>query len=167
MAERKSAGGRNSGMNIDSKLVRELAELLNETGLTEIEVEDNDRKIRVARGGVVASAAPAQMVAAPAPTPAAAPSASAPAPAAEAAPADDHGDAVKSPMVGTAYLAPEPEASNFVAVGDSVKEGDTLLIVEAMKVMNPITADKAGTIKAILIDNGQPVEFDQPLVVIG
>lgn len=167
MAERKSAGGRNSGMNIDSKLVRELAELLNETGLTEIEVEDNDRKIRVARGGVVASAAPAQMAAAPAPTPAAAPSAAAPAPAAEAAPADDHGDAVKSPMVGTAYLAPEPEASNFVAVGDSVKEGDTLLIVEAMKVMNPITADKAGTIKAILIDNGQPVEFDQPLVIIG
>ncbi len=167
MAERKSAGGRNSGMNIDSKLVRELAELLNETGLTEIEVEDNDRKIRVARGGVVASAAPAQMVAAPAPTPAAAPSAAAPAAAAEAAPADDHGDAVKSPMVGTAYLAPEPEASNFVAVGDSVKEGDTLLIVEAMKVMNPITADKAGTIKAILIDNGQPVEFGQPLVVIG
>lgn len=167
MAERKSAGGRNSGMNIDSKLVRELAELLNETGLTEIEVEDNDRKIRVARGGVVASAAPAQMVAAPAPTPPAAPSAAAPAAAAEAAPADDHGDAVKSPMVGTAYLAPEPEASNFVAVGDSVKEGDTLLIVEAMKVMNPITADKAGTIKAILIDNGQPVEFDQPLVVIG
>ena len=167
MAERKSAGGRNSGMNIDSKLVRELAELLNESGLTEIEVEDNDRKIRVARGGVVASAAPAQMVAAPDPTPAAAPSAAAPAAAAEAAPADDHGDAVKSPMVGTAYLAPEPEASNFVAVGDSVKEGDTLLIVEAMKVMNPITADKAGTIKAILIDNGQPVEFDQPLVVIG
>ena len=167
MAERKSAGGRNSGMNIDSKLVRELAELLNETGLTEIEVEDNDRKIRVARGGVVASAAPAQMVAAPAPTPPAAPLAAAPAAAAEAAPADDHGDAVKSPMVGTAYLAPEPEASNFVAVGDSVKEGDTLLIVEAMKVMNPITADKAGTIKAILIDNGQPVEFGQPLVVIG
>jgi len=167
MAERKSAGGRNSGMNIDSKLVRELAELLNETGLTEIEVEDNDRKIRVARGGFVASAAPAQMVAAPDPTPAAAPSAAAPAAAAEAAPAADHGDAVKSPMVGTAYLAPEPEASNFVAVGDSVKEGDILLIVEAMKVMNPITADKAGTIKAILIDNGQPVEFDQPLVVIG
>ncbi|MDA0820352.1 MAG: acetyl-CoA carboxylase biotin carboxyl carrier protein [Proteobacteria bacterium] len=167
MAERKSAGGRNSSMNIDSKLVRELAELLIETGLTEIEVENNDRKIRVARGGIVASAAPAQMVAAPAPTPATTPSTAAPAAAAEAAPADDNGDAVKSPMVGTAYLAPEPEASNFVVVGDSVKEGDTLLIVEAMKVMNPITADKAGTIKAILIDNGQPVEFDQPLVVIG
>ena len=166
MAERKSAGGRKSGMDIDSKLVRELAELLNETGLTEIEVEDDDRKIRVARGGVVSSAAPAQMVAAPAPAPAAAPAAAAPAPTADA-PADDHGDAIKSPMVGTAYLAPEPEAANFVAVGDSVKEGDTLLIVEAMKVMNPITADKSGTVKAILIDNGQPVEFDQPLVVIG
>ena len=167
MAERKSAGGRKSGMNIDSKLVRELAELLNETGLTEIEVEDDDRKIRVARGGMVASSAPAP-VAAPAPAPVAAtPAATAPAPAASEAPADDHGDAIKSPMVGTAYLAPEPEAPNFVKVGDSVKEGDTLLIVEAMKVMNPITADKSGTVKAILIDNAQPVEFDQPLVVIG
>ena len=167
MAERKSAGGRKSGMNIDSKLVRELAELLNETGLTEIEVEDDDRKIRVARGGMVASSAPAP-VAAPAPAPVAAtPAAPAPAPAASEAPADDHGDAIKSPMVGTAYLAPEPEAPNFVKVGDSVKEGDTLLIVEAMKVMNPITADKSGTVKAILIDNAQPVEFDQPLVVIG
>ena len=165
MAERKSAGGRKSGMDIDSKLVRELAELLNETGLTEIEVEDNDRKIRVARGGVVASAAPAPVAAAPAPAPAAA-SGAVPAPTAET-PAEAHGDAIKSPMVGTAYLAPEPEAANFVAVGDGVKEGDTLLIVEAMKVMNPITADKSGTVKAILIDNGQPVEFDQPLVVIG
>ena len=167
MAERKSAGGRKSGMNIDSKLVRELAELLNETGLTEIEVEDDDRKIRVARGGMVASSAPAP-VAAPAPAPVAAtPAAPAPAPAASEAPADDHGDAIKSPMVGTAYLAPEPEAPNFVKVGDSVKEGDTLLIVEAMKVMNPITADKSGTVKAMLIDNAQPVEFDQPLVVFG
>jgi acetyl-CoA carboxylase biotin carboxyl carrier protein len=171
MAERKSAGGRKSGMDIDSKLVRELAELLNETGLTEIEVEDNDRKIRVARGGVVASAAPAPVAAAPASVPAtasapAAASGAVPAPTAET-PAEAHGDAIKSPMVGTAYLAPEPEAANFVAVGDGVKEGDTLLIVEAMKVMNPITADKSGTVKAILIDNGQPVEFDQPLVVIG
>lgn len=162
MAERKTNDGRNtSGMNVDTKLVRELAELLNETGLTEIEVEDNDRKIRVARGGTVAMAAP---MAAPVAAPAAAPAAAAPAaePAAEA-----HADALKSPMVGTAYLAPEPGAANFVKVGDSVKQGDTLLIVEAMKVMNPITANKAGTIKAILIENGQPVEFDQPLVVIG
>lgn len=149
-------------MNIDTSLVRELAELLNETGLTEIEVEDDDRKIRVARGGMVTSVAAAPAAAAPAP--AAAPAA-APAPAAPAA--DDHADAFKSPMVGTAYLAAEPGAPNFIKVGDSISEGDTLLIVEAMKVMNPITADKAGTIKAILVENAQPVEFDQPLVVIG
>ena len=160
MAERKTDGGRNSGMNIDTALVRELAELLNETGLTEIEVEEDDRKIRVARGGAVAVSAPlAAPVAAPAPAAAA--------PAAEAAPAADHANALKSPMVGTAYLAPEPGAANFVSVGQAVKDGDTLLIIEAMKVMNPITADRAGTIKAVLIENAQPVEFGQPLVVIG
>ena len=98
---------------------------------------------------------------------AAAPAAAAPAPAASDAPTDDVAGALKSPMVGTAYLAPEPGKPNFVKVGDTVAAGDTLLIVEAMKVMNPITADKAGTIKSILIDNAQPVEFDQPLVVIG
>lgn len=166
MAERKSTAGRKSGMNVDTKLVRELAELLNETGLTEIEVEDDDRKIRVARGGSVVSAGSA--VAAPPPAAAApAPAASAPSPAAEEAQAGpDHADAITSPMVGTAYLAPEPGADNFVKVGDSVKEGDTLLIVEAMKVMNPIAADKSGTVKAILVENAQPVEFGQPLVVI-
>ena len=161
MADKKPSAGK-SGMNIDTALVRELAELLNETGLTEIEVEDDDRKIKVARGGAVAALAAAPVAAPPAP--AAAPAA-APSPAAVAA--DDHADALKSPMVGTAYLAPEPGAANFIKVGDSVAEGDTLLIVEAMKVMNPITADKAGTIKAILIENAQPIEFDQPLVVIG
>lgn len=164
MAERKPAAGRKSGMNIDSTLVRELAELLNETGLTEIEVEDNDRKIRVSRGGGIAIAAAAPVAAA---APAAAPAPAAAAPVTPESPAEDHADAVKSPMVGTAYLAPEPGAADFVKVGDSVKEGDTLLIVEAMKVMNPITANKSGTIKAILIENAQPVEFDQPLVVIG
>ncbi len=162
MATSKSNGGRNSGMNVDSSLVRELAELLNETGLTEIEVEDNDRKIRVARGGGV-SAAPAPAFAPQ--TPAPAPVAAAPAPTAEPA-ADSHEDAMLSPMVGTAYLAPEPGADDFIKIGDKVKAGDTLLIVEAMKVMNPIAADKSGTIKAILIENAQPVEFDQPLVVI-
>jgi len=162
MADKKPSNG-NSGMNIDTSLVRELAELLNETGLTEIEVEDDDRKIRVARGAVATLAA-APVAAAPAApaSPAAAAPAAAPPPA-----ADDHADAFKSPMVGTAYLAAEPGAPNFIKVGDSVSEGDTLLIVEAMKVMNPITADKAGTIKAILVENAQPVEFDQPLVVIG
>ena len=167
MADKKPGAGNKSGMNIDTALVRELAELLNETGLTEIEVEDDDRKIRVARGGAVAAvaAAPAP-IAAPAPV-AAAPAAAAPAPAASEAPSGDVAGALKSPMVGTAYLAPEPGKPNFVKVGDTVAAGDTLLIVEAMKVMNPITADKAGTIKSILIDNAQPVEFDQPLVVIG
>ncbi|MEL6877412.1 MAG: acetyl-CoA carboxylase biotin carboxyl carrier protein [Pseudomonadota bacterium] len=161
MATSKTSGGRKSGMNVDTSLVRELAELLNETGLTEIEVEDDDRKIRVARGGVAAPAAgpvAAAPVAAPAPAPA-------PAPAAEPA-SDGHEGAMLSPMVGTAYLAPEPGADDFVKVGDKVSEGDTILIVEAMKVMNPIPADKSGTIKAILVENAQPVEFDQPLVVI-
>ena len=165
MAERKGAAGGKSGMNVDTKLVRELAELLGETGLTEIEVEDGERKIKVSRGGGVAMAAPAAMPAA-APV-AQAPASAAPVAAAEESPAEDHANAVKSPMVGTAYLAAEPGADNFVKVGDSVQKGDTLLIVEAMKVMNPITADKAGTIKAVLVDNAQPVEFDQPLVVIG
>ncbi|MDJ0641466.1 MAG: acetyl-CoA carboxylase biotin carboxyl carrier protein [Erythrobacter sp.] len=162
-------------MNIDSDLVRELAELLNETGLTEIEVEDDDRKIRVARdmgGGGAGGLTPAQITALTgrfpsAPEPAATPAPAAAAPTSEPAPAEDHGDALKSPMVGTVYLAPEPGAANFVKAGDSVSEGDTLLIVEAMKVMNPITADKSGTVKSILVENAQPVEYDQPLVVIG
>ena len=166
-ATKKPSAGSKSGMNIDTSLVRELAELLNETGLTEIEVEDDDRKIKVSRGGGVAAApAVAAPVAAAAPAAAPAPAAPAPAPSEPAADAG-HADALKSPMVGTAYLAPEPGAANFVNVGDKVAEGDTLLIVEAMKVMNPITADKAGTIKAILVENAQPIEFDQPLVVIG
>ena len=163
MAETKGAG-RNTGMNVDTKLVRELAELLAETGLTEIEVEDGERKVRVAREISVAApqqfSAPAPAPAAPAPAPA-----TAPAPAPE--PAADLAGALKSPMVGTVYLTPEPGANPFVRVGDSVSEGQTLVIIEAMKVMNPIAADKAGTIKAILVENAQPVEYDQPLVVIG
>ena len=167
MADKKPSAGHKSGMNIDSALVRELAELLNETGLTEIEVEDDDRKIRVSRGGMIAAAPMAAPVAA-APVAAPAPEAAAPTPApAQAEVNADHANALKSPMVGTAYLAAEPGAANFVKVGDTVAEGDTLLIVEAMKVMNPIAADKAGTVKAILVENAQPVEFDQPLVVIG
>lgn len=162
MADSK-AGSRPTGMNIDTALVRELAEMLADTGLTEIEVEDGDRKIKVSRGGGVAPVlhhAPAPVAA-----PAAAPAAVAAPAAAPAAPAADP-NAVKSPMVGTAYMAPEPGAANFISVGQAVKEGDTLLIIEAMKVMNPITAPKGGTVTAILVDNAQPVEFDQPLVVI-
>jgi acetyl-CoA carboxylase biotin carboxyl carrier protein len=154
-------GDKPDNMAIDSKLVRELAELLAETGLSEIEVEDGERKIRVARQLM---AAPVAQVAVAAPAPAAAAPAAATTPA--ATPAEDHENAVKSPMVGTCYLAAEPGAPNFVSVGQTVKAGETLLIIEAMKVMNPITAPAAGVVKAILVENAQPVEFDQPLVVI-
>lgn len=151
MPAKKETG---EGMNVDIKLVRDLAAILEKAGLTEIEVEDGHRKIKVARGGGTFVSAPAPMAPVPAPA----------APA--AAPVDDHAGAQKSPMVGTAYLAAEPGADNFISVGDKVAVGDTLLIVEAMKVMNPITAETAGTVKAILVENGQPIEFDQPLVVI-
>ncbi|HEY9091942.1 acetyl-CoA carboxylase biotin carboxyl carrier protein [Parasphingorhabdus sp.] len=150
---------KDDSMNVDLDIVRELAGILNDAGLSEIEVEDDDRRIRVSRniGGGYAAV---QAVAAPAPAPAALPAEAA------APPADDHAGAQKSPMVGTVYLAPDPDAANFVSVGDKVTAGDTLLIVEAMKVMNPIAAESSGTIKAILVENGQPVEYDQPLVVI-
>ncbi|MBB4615551.1 acetyl-CoA carboxylase biotin carboxyl carrier protein [Novosphingobium taihuense] len=157
-------GDKAENMSIDSKLVRELAELLAETGLSEIEVEDGERKIRVARQ---ITAAPVTQVSVPAPAAAAPAPVTAPAAAAPAAaPADDSANALKSPMVGTCYLAAEPGAANFVSVGQTVKAGDTVLIIEAMKVMNPITAPAAGVVKAILVENAQPVEFDQPLVVI-
>ncbi len=160
MSETKSAA-RSGGMNIDSKLVRELAELLAETGLTEIEVEDGDRKIKVARQMI---AAPAAVHMAPA-APAAAPALPLPA-AAEPAAVPVDANALKSPMVGTVYLSAEPGAAAFITVGKQVNVGDTLVIIEAMKVMNPITAEKAGTVTAILVENAQPVEYDQPLVVI-
>lgn len=156
----------NDGMRIDVELVRQLATLLDDTQLTEIEVEDGDRRVRVARKPAPAAAAVSYAPPAPQPAPAAAPSAS---PATAALPAvvePDHANAVRSPMVGTAYLAAEPGARPFIAVGRAVAAGDTLLIVEAMKVMNPIVAPSAGTVKAVLVENGQPVEFDQPLVVV-
>ncbi len=154
------------GINIDPAFVRALAELLDDTQLSEIEVEDGERKVRVART-LTAAAAPVAF----APAPVAAPVAAAPAaaaPAALAAPAaDSFADAVKSPMVGTVYLAAEPGAPNFASVGSAVKEGDTILIIEAMKVMNPITAPTSGTLKAVHVENSQPVEYDQPLFTIG
>jgi acetyl-CoA carboxylase biotin carboxyl carrier protein len=157
--------GKSSSMRIDAALVRELAELLSSNDLNEIEVEDGERKIKVRRDAPQAfvAAAPQQMAAAPAAAPAALAAA---APQAAAPEQDLGGEAVKSPMVGTAYLSSEPGAKPFVSVGDSVKAGDTLLIVEAMKVMNPITAPHGGVIKQLLVENGQPVEFDQPLVLI-
>ncbi|MDG2532012.1 acetyl-CoA carboxylase biotin carboxyl carrier protein [Caulobacter endophyticus] len=154
--------------SIDARLVRKLADILKDTGLSEIEVEHVGLKIRVARELTVAPtayfAAPAP-VAAPiaAPAPVAAPAAEA---AAAPAPAAVRGDAVKSPMVGTAYLSPQPGADAFIKVGDTVSAGQTLLIVEAMKTMNPIAAPKAGKIVEILVADAQPVEFGEPLVVI-
>jgi acetyl-CoA carboxylase biotin carboxyl carrier protein len=149
---------------IDKDLIRGLAELLTETDLSEIEVEQDDFRIRVTRAAPVAYA----QAAAPAPAPAAA----VPAPASDAsAPAagedaSSHPGAVKSPMVGTAYLAPEPNAKPFVDVGDTVAAGQTLLIIEAMKHMNEGPAAKAGTVSAILVSDGQPVEYGEVLVII-
>jgi len=156
-------------MKINRDAIRELAEILNDTDLTEIEVEEKDLKIRVAREVVqnVVSAAPAPvMTAAPAaPTPAAAPAIEAQATAPAAVDAS-HPGAVTSPMVGTAYMAPEPGAANFVSVGDKVNAGDTLMIVEAMKVMNPIKADKGGTVTQLLVTDAQAVEFGDVLAIV-
>ena len=140
---------------VDAKAVRELAELLKETGLTEIEIEHNGARIRVSRGGGVAAAvaAPAPVAAAPAAAPAAASSGPAP-------------GSVPSPMVGTVYLSPEPGKPPFISIGKTVKEGDTLFIVEAMKTMNAIAAPKGGTVKEITVTDGTPVEFGQTLCVI-
>jgi acetyl-CoA carboxylase biotin carboxyl carrier protein len=155
----------NGSMRIEPDLVKELAQLLTDNELTEIEVADGDRRIKVKREpGAIFGAAPAAAAAAPA--------LSGPpmrghedigAPEAE----ELAGHTVKSPMVGTAFLSPEPAAAAFIEVGKPVKAGDTLLIVEAMKVMNPITAPEDGIIKKIMVADAQPVEFDQPLVVIG
>ncbi|MFN3858723.1 MAG: acetyl-CoA carboxylase biotin carboxyl carrier protein [Caulobacter sp.] len=154
---------------IDTRTVRKLADILKSTGLTEIEVERGDLRIRVAREVTVAAAPQAFAVPAAAPAPVAAPAAApAAAPVAEAAPAAParKGDEVKSPMVGTCYLQPQPGSPPFIKVGDKVNEGQTLLIVEAMKTMNPIPSPRAGTIVEILVGDAQPVEFGEPLVVI-
>ena len=148
---------------IDTKLVRKLADILTETNLSEIEVEHEGLKIRVAK---TLTAAPVQYAAAPAPAPVAAPAQAAAAPVAAAAPARAKGDTVNSPMVGSVYLQPAPDAAAFVKVGDTVAAGQTLMIIEAMKTMNPIPAPKAGKIVEILVEDGQPVEFGEPLAVI-
>jgi acetyl-CoA carboxylase biotin carboxyl carrier protein len=154
----------NKSSGIDQAVIRDLANILKDTDLTEIEVEQDDLRIRVSRNVTVQAAAPQQYFA---PAPAAAPVAAAAAPAAEAPKAADKSKkAVPSPMVGTAYLAPAPGAKQFVEVGQSVKEGQTVLIIEAMKTMNQIAAPRAGTVTAILVSDSQPVEFGEPLIVI-
>jgi acetyl-CoA carboxylase biotin carboxyl carrier protein len=147
---------------IDARLVRRLAAILNDTGLTEIEVERGDLRIKVARSVSGPAMAPAVYAA-----PLAAPAAAAPAAASAPAAPQHEGDLVTSPMVGTVYLQPEPGASPFIRLGDTVTEGQTLLIVEAMKTMNPIPAPRAGRILEILVSDAQPVEFGEPLVAIG
>ena len=149
----------------DSKLIKELADLLDKSSLTEIELEADGMRIRVARQGATQMVTSQQTIAQPAPA-APAPAADVtPAPAASANPASNPG-AVKSPMVGTAYLAPEPGAKDFVTIGSTVKQGQTLLIIEAMKTMNPITAPRAGKVTKIIVTNEQPVEFDEVLLII-
>jgi acetyl-CoA carboxylase biotin carboxyl carrier protein len=147
-------GVRKKSEGIDADAIRALADLLTETNLTEIEIENGGGRIRVSRasngGGHFVAAAPQ----------------AATAPAEAAKPAGPHPGAVASPMVGTVYVAPQPGSPPFVKVGDAVKEGDTLLIVEAMKTMNPITAPRGGTISEICVNDAQPVEFGQTLVII-
>ncbi len=147
---------------IDADIVRQLADLLNETGLSEIEYGTDDWHLRVAKAGV-----PMTTVAAPAaPAPAAAPKAEATSGAEESDSPADHPGVIVSPMVGTAYTTQDPESPPFIRVGDSVSEGDTLLLIEAMKVFNPIKAAKGGKVTRIFIDNGTPVEFGEPLLII-
>jgi acetyl-CoA carboxylase biotin carboxyl carrier protein len=150
-----------SKFEMDTEFIRKLAKLLEETNLGEIEMADGDRKIRVARAAVAAAPAPAATA-----TMAAAPAAAATAAPTAAADAAKNPGAVKSPMVGTAYLLPEPGKPPFVHIGDKVVAGQTLLIIEAMKTFNPIKAPKAGVLKQILIDNAQPVEFGEPLMIV-
>ncbi|TPI79485.1 acetyl-CoA carboxylase biotin carboxyl carrier protein [Mesorhizobium sp. B2-8-9] len=146
---------------VDQQLIRDLAGILNDTNLTEIEVELGDLKVRVSRQAQAVHA-----VAAALPAPAAAPATAAAQPATAAAAPDMSKNAVPSPMVGTAYLAPSPDAKAFIEVGQKVKEGQTLLIIEAMKTMNQIPSPRAGTVTAILIEDAQPVEYGMPLVVL-
>lgn len=148
--------------SLDEELIRDLADLLNETGLTEIEIERKDLRVRVARGAAAASVSvPAPVAPAPAPLQDAAPSA-----APSGGDVSEHPGTVVSPMVGTAYVAPEPGSSPFVEVGTTVREGQTVMIVEAMKTMNHIPSPRSGTVTAVLVEDGQPVEFGEPLVVI-
>jgi acetyl-CoA carboxylase biotin carboxyl carrier protein len=155
-----------SKLDIDRDVIRELAEIMNETGLGEIEVENGNHRLRVSRNASGTPVQAHQYAAVPAPAPAAPTAPVATAAEQAASDAASHPGAVKSPMVGTAYLAPEPGAANFIRPGDSVSQGQTLLIVEAMKTMNPIAAPKGGTVVSILIGNEEPVEFGQPLVII-
>jgi acetyl-CoA carboxylase biotin carboxyl carrier protein len=145
--------------SIDQDLIRDLANILNETDLTEIEIEQDDLRVRVSRAGTP------QTIHAPI-AQAPAPQAPAPVAAAEAAPAAPSANAVTAPMVGTVYLSPAPDAKPFVEVGQTVKEGQTILIIEAMKTMNQIPSPRSGKVTSVLVSDGHPVEFAEPMIVI-
>ena len=152
---------------MDVRKIKKLIELVEESGITELEVSEEEGSVRISRATVAAPANVQYSIPAAAPAPVAAPAAPAAAPAAPAAaPEEIAGHKIRSPMVGTFYRSPSPEAKAFVEVGQTVKVGDALCIVEAMKMMNRIEADKAGVVKAILVNDGEPVEFDEPLIII-
>lgn len=152
---------------MDIRKIKKLIELVEESGITELEVSEEEGSVRISRATVAAPANVQYSIPAAAPAPVAAPAAPAAASAAPAAaPEEVAGHKIRSPMVGTFYRSPSPEAKAFVEVGQTVKVGDALCIVEAMKMMNRIEADKAGVVKAILVNDGEPVEFDEPLIII-
>jgi len=150
---------------MDLRKLKKLIDLVQESGIAELEITEGEEKVKIVKGGTVSvTAAPVMAMPAAAPAPAAAAPAGPAAAAPEAAP---EGHVVKAPMVGTFYRSPSPDAKAFVEVGQTVKEGDTICIIEAMKLMNEIEADASGVVKAILIENGQPVEYGQPLFILG
>lgn len=151
---------------MDIRKVKKLIELLEESNIDELEIKEGEESVRISRNSGAVQASVPQYISQPAPVAAPAPApAAAPAPEAQAEP-QINGHVIKSPMVGTFYRSPSPTAKAFVEVGQSVKAGDVVCIVEAMKMMNQIEADKSGTIAEILVENGQPVEFDQPMIII-
>ncbi len=151
---------------MDLRKIKKLIELVEESGVAELEIQEGEESVRISRSSTAPAPAPVQYAAAPQPQAAPAPQAAAP--AADSAPAKEEvsGHQVRSPMVGTYYAAPSPGAKDFVEVGQQVKAGDVLCIVEAMKMMNQIEADVSGTVKAILLSNGEPVEYDEPMFII-
>ena len=151
---------------MDLRKLKKLIDLVQESGIAELEITEGEEKVKIVKGGHVSVSAVAPAPVAPIEARAPAPAAAAPAPAAEA-PAGQEGHVVKAPMVGTFYRSPSPDAKAFVEVGQTVKEGDTICIIEAMKLMNEIEADASGVVKAILVENGQPVEYGQPLFILG
>ena len=150
---------------MDLRKLKKLIDLVQESGIAELEITEGEEKVKIVKGGVVSVSAPPVMTM-PAAAPAGAPPATA-APAGETRDAGQEGHVVKAPMVGTFYRSPSPDAKVFVEVGQAVKEGDTICIIEAMKLMNEIEADASGVVKAILVENGQPVEYGQPLFILG